>query len=139
MEKDKKRIILIIGPPGVGKGTQSSIIAKKLNWKHISTGDMIREEIQKNSKIGQIVKPFEAIGELVPDIIITDIISEILSNCPTSVILDGYPRNLDQGLALLSNKNIEIERLIIIQASEDVCLKRLMNRNDQTREIWVQS
>jgi adenylate kinase len=103
-DQTKKRIILVIGPPGSGKGTQCEILAKKTGLTHISVGDMIREAIKNQTELGKLAEPFASNNSLVPDVIINDVVIERLTrNSNEGIILDGFPRTLNQALALHSN------------------------------------
>jgi adenylate kinase len=97
------KYFLIFGPPGAGKGTQSTLIAKKYNFRHISTGQLLRNEIKKNSETGKIASALIEKGEFVPDIMVLDIVRKEICN-PDSIvngyILDGFPRNTFQAIEL---------------------------------------
>jgi adenylate kinase len=90
--------MILFGPPGVGKGTQADNMVKNFNLYKISTGDLVREEIKKNTDLGRKIKSKIDQGLLVSDDIISDIIVKILSNKKNinGLIFDGYPRNLNQ-------------------------------------------
>src|SRR5579871_3899964 len=90
--------LIFIGPPGSGKGTQAKLLATRLDLRHVSTGDILREAIAKNTPEGQLAKSFVKSGQLVPD----DIVNQIVGSCfrradrPTRFVMDGYPRTLAQ-------------------------------------------
>ena len=90
--------VIIFGPPGAGKGTQSEFIVKKFSLFKLSTGDLLREEIKKKSVLGIKISSMVNTGSLVPDEIINDLIENIVSNTvyKNNIIFDGYPRNLSQ-------------------------------------------
>ena len=90
--------IVIFGPPGAGKGTQSSLIVKKFNLHQLSTGDLLRKEIKNNTKLGQEISSIINEGNLVSDSIVDSLIEKYLSNISykNKLIFDGYPRNLIQ-------------------------------------------
>jgi adenylate kinase len=90
--------IIIFGPPGAGKGTQSDFIVKKFNLFKLSTGDLLREEIKKKTSLGVKITSIVNSGSLVSDDIINDLIESIISNksYKNKIIFDGYPRNLPQ-------------------------------------------
>ncbi|MEM0084319.1 MAG: adenylate kinase [Candidatus Methanomethylicia archaeon] len=124
-----KRIV-ILGPPGSGKGTQAKLISEKYGVPHISTGDVLRENISKKTKIGEIVREYIERGELVPDEIIIKItIDKLIEavNVSGGYILDGYPRTIPQAEAL-EKSIIKPEIVIDIKLSEDECVRRLTNR-----------
>jgi len=122
--------IIILGAPGSGKGTQAKLISEKLGIPHISTGDLLRENISRRTKLGIIVKEYIDRGELVPDKIIIEVTMEKLMEAVKTFggyILDGYPRTIAQAEAL-ENSIIKPEVVIDIKLSEEECVRRLTNR-----------
>lgn len=102
-------VVILLGPPGAGKGTQAVDLSKKLQLPHISTGDLFRENLSKNTELGKKAKTFMEKGQLVPDDIVLDMLFERISqkDCLGGYILDGFPRTLEQAKALdnrLKNK-----------------------------------
>jgi len=116
--------IVLLGPPGVGKGTQAQIIAEKKNLKWISTGDILRKEVSEGTSLGREAEIYMKEGKLVPDNIIIEIIKKHLS--PKGVIFDGFPRNLSQAKAL--EKIMEIDKVIFLNCPEEIVIFRLTNR-----------
>jgi adenylate kinase len=116
--------LLIIGIQGSGKGTQSQLISKKFKLKHISTGDLIREEISKKSKLGNQIKEYSEKGLLVPEEIINKLAKKNLPK--NNFLLDGYPRNLNQVKFL--DSITKIDKVIDLKLSEKEVLNRLSNR-----------
>jgi adenylate kinase len=94
--------IVLLGPPGAGKGTQAKMISEKLGVPHISTGDILREAVRKDSPLGREVKAVMDRGDLVSDALLADIIIDRLSesDCAAGFLLDGYPRNISQSATL---------------------------------------
>ena len=94
--------LLIMGPPGVGKGTQASLLRNEINVIHLSTGDILRQEIIKNSEIGLKAQSFMNAGKLVPDKVLLDIIRDRITqdDCKAGYLLDGFPRTLNQAVGL---------------------------------------
>lgn len=92
------RALILIGPPGAGKGTQARAIAKRLGVPHISTGDMFREAIARGTPLGEKARPYIEKGDLVPDDIVLDMVQERISqpDCANGFILDGFPRTVPQ-------------------------------------------
>jgi adenylate kinase len=126
-------MIILLGAPGVGKGTQAKLIMDKYEIPQISTGDILRAEIQKNSPLGQEVKNIMEKGELVPDDTILQIIEIRLKNpdCKNGFILDGFPRTTEQAIALDQSKlslKFPKKKVIDIDVSETEIIKRLTNR-----------
>lgn len=125
--------VIIFGSPGVGKGTQAKILASKLGIAHISTGDILREAIKKETELGKKAKEIVEKGELVPDEIMAGIIRDALkdSRCNNGFILDGFPRTIDQAKLLDSIFNdlkIGEPFLVKLDADDDVIVARLSNR-----------
>jgi len=138
--------LIIMGPPGVGKGTQANILMKTLNIPHLSTGEILRNEIKIGSEIGMISKSYIDNGLFVPDDILIKIIERniIQSNSRNGYILDGYPRNLQQVehfKELLIKVNQCIDVAISLTAKSDEVINRLIKRSkksgrsDDTLEI----
>lgn len=135
-----------MGPPGAGKGTQAKFIAEKFLIPHISTGDIFRENLKKETAIGLEAKAFMDRGEYVPDDVTNRIVADRLT-WPDAVggfLLDGYPRTLDQVNFLdqvLANKDQKIDRVIELVADINTLVQRLLNRAqeqnraDDTKEV----
>ena len=125
--------IVLFGPPGAGKGTQSENLAKDLNLFKVSTGDLLREEVKNKSSLGIKIKNIIDNGLLVSDDIIDNLIEKILSNknyC-NKLIFDGYPRNLNQAkhLDLLIKKhNQRISCVLSLKIEKDIIIKRILGR-----------
>jgi len=125
--------LLIIGAPGAGKGTMSELILKNFDIDHISTGDMLREAVKNKTPIGLKAQEYMTKGELVPDSIINDIITERLSkdNNKEGFLFDGYPRNVAQAKSLdeiLKGLNKKIDAVINLEVDEEVLIKRITGR-----------
>lgn len=119
---------IIVGPPGAGKGTYASRLASKLKIAKISTGDIFREEIKRDTNLGKKIVDFVNKGELVPDEIVIELLKEEISK-PSSkngFILDGYPRTIEQAKAL--DKIEKIDTVIRLVVPEWVIIERLSNR-----------
>lgn len=129
--KDLKNFI-IFGSPGAGKGTQASKLAEKYNLIHISTGDILRQEISKNTKLGKIAKNIIDKGEFISDEIIIDIIADFLDkNKKNGFVFDGFPRTLSQAKIfdkMLKEKNLKIEAVIDLNIDEETVKKRMIRR-----------
>lgn len=125
--------IVLLGPPGAGKGTQSVVLSKEYNIPHISTGDILRESVKAGEPLGLKAKSFMDKGELVPDAIVTGIVVERLKKPDASkgFILDGYPRTLKQGQdldAALKAISASIDIVVYFETSERVAVERLSGR-----------
>ena len=125
--------IIFIAPPAAGKGTVSMMLCDKYNIPHISTGDLLRDEIASGSKVGTEIKSIISRGELVTDNIITKILAKRLSckDAKKGYILDGYPRNVEQAKAydkLLKELSYDMGKIIFLDISKDVALKRMASR-----------
>jgi len=129
-----KKLFLIIGAPGSGKTTDASIIAEKNeNIVHYSTGDMLREEVASGSELGKEIDSYIAKGALVPLEIIVNTIVSAINNAPVAnVLIDGYPRSVEQMTAfdeLVSKEdNIELASVIEVRVSEEVAKERILGR-----------
>ena len=122
-----------MGPPGVGKGTQAKILSKKLNVIHLSTGELLRSEILKNTKVGKIAKSYIDQGNLVPDDFILDIISkQISTNIPNEgYLFDGFPRTIPQAVGfdtLLTEIGHSLNAAINLIANENELIERILER-----------
>jgi adenylate kinase len=125
--------LILFGPPGSGKGTQSERLISKYGLKHLSTGDLLRSEIANATPLGQAVKNMMAKGELVPDEIVIEMINSALDNNPQAngFLFDGFPRTNAQAEALdklLTQKNTEIAVVLALQVSEKELVNRLLKR-----------
>lgn len=118
--------VILLGPPGAGKGTISSIIKDKLSLMHLSSGDMLRDEIKKGTELGKKAQTYISEGKLVPD---EDIIGMILSrieDAKKGVILDGFPRTVTQAEKL--DEAVKIDAVIELSAGLDVIMDRICSR-----------
>ena len=126
--------IIICGAPGSGKGTQSKLIAEKYNLKHLSTGDMLRNEIKLQTEIGKKAEQFISRGQLVPDEIIIAMLDHVLDKEMyhyKGIILDGFPRTYAQAEALeklLKKRNEEISLLLDLKVNDEELISRLLKR-----------
>ncbi|MEM1522798.1 MAG: adenylate kinase [Thermofilaceae archaeon] len=120
--------LVFMGPPGVGKGTYAAAISERFGIPHISTGDMIREEIKKGTELGRKLREYVERGELVPDELVTEIVRARLSqeDCKHGFILDGYPRTLKQAEDL--DKMTKIDLVLNFIAPDEVIVDRISGR-----------
>lgn len=125
--------IILLGPPGAGKGTQAKNLSERLKIPHVSTGDLLRQNVKENTELGRQAKKIMEKGNLVPDNLVTEMLIEQLSspNSKDGFILDGYPRNIAQAEKLdeiLGKKAKEDECVIYLDTSQPVILQRLTGR-----------
>ena len=123
----------MFGPPGAGKGTQAYFIVKNFNLHKVSTGDLLRSEINKKTELGNKIKSIINKGSLAPDNIINKLIDNILinKNFSNRVLFDGYPRNLDQVKnleSLLKKNNQKIAAVISLEVDKESIVKRILGR-----------
>ena len=121
--------MILLGPPGAGKGTQAEALVKKLNIPAISTGDILRDAINKKTPVGMSAKSYMDAGGLVPDEVIIGIVIDRISrkDCEDGFILDGVPRTLVQAEAL-DEQGIKPDVVLSLEISDDVILERLGGR-----------
>ncbi|MDO4695716.1 adenylate kinase [Porphyromonas sp.] len=125
--------IVVFGAPGSGKGTQSDAIKSHFNLYHISTGDVLRQEIALGTDTGKIAKECIDAGQLVPDDIIIEVLAHVLDKLDhqDGVIFDGFPRTVVQAEALdkmLGRRGQKVDALVDLQVPEDLLVERLLNR-----------
>ena len=134
-----KKHLLFLGPPGAGKGTQASLLSEANSYLHLSTGELLRKEIDLGTNLGKQVKDVMNKGELVSDQLVLEIVQKNLSNDNKGWILDGFPRNLSQANSLndvLKKINQPLEIVFYLDIPEEVLIKRLLlrGRKDDTEE-----
>lgn len=125
--------IILLGAPGSGKGTQAEMLSQTYGMPHISTGDILREEVMKGASLGEKVKVYMNKGELVPDELVIEILKNRLQepDCKEGFILDGFPRTLKQAKALdkiLSEISLEIDAVLYIDVADEEIIRRLSLR-----------
>src|SRR5215216_139551 len=125
--------IVLLGPPGVGKGTQAKILSERSGLVHISSGDIFRENLKNQTELGKLAQTYMTKGELVPDDVTIAMIRERLSrsDCQMGAILDGFPRTPAQADALeimLHEFNGQVDKVPFIIAAQDVLKERLSDR-----------
>ena len=132
-------IIILLGPPGSGKGTQANFIQNKLSIPHLSTGDILRQSVKNETDLGNKVKNIMAKGELVSDDLVLDVIKERISqsDCNLGFILDGYPRNITQAESLnivLKDIDRNIDRILFLDVDFEVLESRIESRTKENNE-----
>ena len=138
--------LLLIGPPGAGKGTQAARLAESFGIPAISTGDIFRENVKNETELGKQAKAFMDRGEYVPDSLTNDLVRDRLSHddAKAGFLLDGYPRTIDQVHELddiLKSAGTALDAVVLITADTDEVVRRLLNRAleqgraDDTEEV----
>jgi len=125
--------IVLLGPPGVGKGTQAKILSERTGLAHISSGDLFRENLKNQTELGKLAQTYMTKGELVPDDVTIAMVRDRLSrpDCKSGAILDGFPRTPAQADALeamLKEFNGHVDAVPFVTAGEDVLVERLGGR-----------
>lgn len=125
--------IVLVGPPGAGKGTQAAVLAKTLSIPHISTGDLFRANISQGTELGRRAKAFMDAGDLVPDEITIDMAKDRMEQADAAggFLLDGFPRNVSQAEALdvmLKTEGMNLDAVLDLEVEEDEVVKRLAGR-----------
>jgi adenylate kinase len=126
--------VVLLGPPGAGKGSLAGLLKEKYSLAHISTGDMLREEIKKGTELGLEIKKLITQGALVSDELVTKLVEQRLSNDPglkKGYMLDGFPRTVKQAQdldAILAKTNSSLDFALDMDADQDILLKRLTGR-----------
>ena len=142
--------LILFGPPGSGKGTQSEKLIAKYGLKHLSTGDLLRNEIANQTPLGLEAKTLMDKGQLVPDAVVIGMIDAAMTNNPQArgFLFDGFPRTKAQSEALdelLHKKNASINVLLALDVTEEELIKRLLNRgltsgrSDDTKEDVIRA
>lgn len=125
--------LVLLGPPGAGKGTQSKLLSERFNVPQISTGDILRENVRESTPLGDKAKDYMDRGALVPDELVVEMVSGRLkgADCSGGFILDGFPRNIEQARALevtLARDGKKIDQVIGIEVEKAELIKRLAGR-----------
>ena len=121
-----KTKIILLGPPGAGKGTQAELLGNKLGFTRLSTGDMLREAVRNGTDLGKEAKKYMDAGGLVPNDIIIGMMKEKIEGLSGAFLLDGYPRTIEQADALATI--VDIDLAVNIDVEDEVLVKRLTQR-----------
>ena len=126
-----KKYLLFLGPPGAGKGTQAGLMSQASKFLHLSTGELLRKEVDMKTNLGIQVKEIINSGNLVKDELVLEIVRKNLLKKNKGWILDGYPRNISQANSLnkvLEDINQSLEMVFYLDVNEEILVKRLLNR-----------
>lgn len=126
-------IVILLGPPGVGKGTQAVRLADEAGWAHVSTGDLLRAARRGGTDLGKKAQGYMDAGELVPDSLILELVREHLADMPPEkgIVFDGFPRTTTQAEGLrdvLTELGRQVDRVVVFQAPDEVLVKRVAGR-----------
>jgi adenylate kinase len=131
--------IVIFGAPGSGKGTQSDKIIENYHLFHISTGDVLRDNMSRGTELGKVAKDYIEKGQLVPDELIIDLLAQVLDenkeNAKDGVIFDGYPRTIPQAEALeqmLADRGTQVDAVVGLEVPDEELIKRILLRGQQS-------
>ena len=125
--------LILLGPPGAGKGTQAQFIAKKFNLYQLSTGDLLRAEIKNNTGVGKKIENIIAHGDFVVDEIVNKLLKTVIANPShrNNIVFDGYPRNINQAENLeiiLNGDNQSINFILFLKVTREIVEKRILGR-----------
>ena len=126
-----KKYLLFLGPPGAGKGTQAGLMSQSSKYLHLSTGELLRKEVEMKTNLGIQVKEIINSGNLVKDELVLEIVKKNLLKKNKGWILDGYPRNISQANSLnkvLEDINQVLEMVFYLDVNEEILVKRLLSR-----------
>ena len=127
----RRRLIVFLGPPGSGKGTQGRRWAEERQWRYVATGDLLREAVRRGTPLGQQAHAYMLRGELVPDEVMVGLMEELLTTAESDIVLDGYPRTLAQAQKLdelMERLGWQLHAVIYLQADEAELVARLSAR-----------
>ena len=125
--------LVLLGPPGAGKGTQAKVLSKEFKSLHVSTGDMLRDAVKNETEVGKVAKGYMDKGELVPDNVVIDIVKERISkdDAKNGFMLDGFPRTDEQAIKLdeaLTSAGKKLDLVLYFKTSEEISISRLSGR-----------
>jgi adenylate kinase len=125
--------LILVGPPGSGKGTQAKLLSHRLGLAHIGTGDMLREAISRDTAAGRRAKPFVSTGQLVPDDLVNQIVADFFSqgDRPEHFVMDGYPRTLPQAMSfeqVLRQQFLGLDAVVLLVVDDDEIVRRMSGR-----------
>jgi adenylate kinase len=130
--------LILVGPPGSGKGTQAQLLSKRLGLAHIGTGDILREAVRRETPLGKLAKPYVVSGQLVPDGLVNDLVAERFQrqDRPERFVLDGYPRTLAQAASfdqVLRQQFLDLTAVVLLVVPDEEVVRRLTGRRSCPR------
>lgn len=133
MSEDRGVVLILLGPPGVGKGTQGALLVDWLGWERLATGDVLRAARREGTELGKQAQKYMDAGDLVPDSLIVKMVRDRLEDLPASqgVIFDGFPRTVAQAEALaevLPGVGRQVDAVVLLEAPDDTVVKRISGR-----------
>jgi adenylate kinase len=123
--------LILLGPPGAGKGTQGALLTERYGIVRISTGDLLRDAVRKGTPLGQDARRFMDAGELVPDEVILGLVRDVMARVDTGVVFDGFPRTIPQAVGLqrlLADLGKPLDAVIVIDVEDEELVRRLAGR-----------
>ena len=125
--------LILVGPPGSGKGTQAKLLSSRLGLVHIGTGDILREAARQNTPLGQIALPYMRAGQLVPDDLVNEMVAEYFrrEDRPERFVMDGYPRTLAQAASfdqVLRQQFLDLKAVLLFAVDDEEIVKRMTGR-----------
>jgi adenylate kinase len=125
--------LILVGPPGSGKGTQAQLLARRLGLAHIGTGDILREAVRQDTPLGRLAKPYVNVGKLVPDNLMNEVVAERFrrDDRPERFVMDGYPRTLAQAASfdqVLRQQFLDLSAVVLLVVDDEEIVLRLTGR-----------
>jgi adenylate kinase len=126
-------VVILLGPPGVGKGTQGVLLAERCGLEHLSTGDLLRKHRREGTQLGRQAQAYMDRGALVPDALVLDMVRDVFGSLAPArgVVLDGFPRTEPQAVSLgevLATSGRRVDRVVVLEADDEVIVERLAGR-----------
>lgn len=125
--------LVLVGPPGSGKGTQAELLVKRLDLRYVGTGEILRDEMRRGTDLGQHIRPLMEQGLLVPDRIVDDVVAELFRGAgrPEKFVMDGYPRTYSQAIAfdaLLTQQYLNLDAVVSLEIADEEVVRRIGGR-----------